>query len=736
MERSRKYYKKLSLIRLISCIEILLYHMGLLKGGYLAVCTFFVLSGYLSCISCFNKEKFSLKKYYATKLKHIYLPLVIVTFLSIAIISLIPNINWFNLKPETTSVLLGYNNFWQLGANLDYFARHVNSPFMHFWYMGIMLQFDLVFPYIYIIFRKLGDKISKILPPIIMSLLAIILSVYFYNASLETDIMITYYNTFTRIFSLFFGVALGFIHSYYGSIVTIFIRRKFISKIIFYIYLLIMCVLFATISADSKYFAISMIVTSFITCRLIDYGIIIGKKKLSIIDKIIKYLSNISYEIYLVQYPIIFLLQNINLDVYIKNTIIVVLVLITSCVLHFAYNFKGKLKALRVIIFIPILVISLYGTYQYIIAEDHTQEMKELEEKLAQNEKIMQEKQKEYANQLKQEQDEWMDTLENLENGEKELINVVSNASVVGVGDSVMLGAIDNLYAKFPNGYFDAKVSRTAWVANGILKQLKENGMLGDNIVMNLGANGDCPSWCKLEIMNTIGDRKVFWLNTNNDDAINKTLSNFAKNHDNLYVVDWKSISNNHPEYFVADKIHLTEVGKKVFTETIYNAIYNVYLEEYNNKKQEIINSYEEKLKNKLSFIGNDILLNAYDYLKDDFEKADFIINSKFNYESLKNEIEKRKNEDTLSHRIVFMFDEKISLNQNDYKSLIELCIEHELYILDSNQSLSFDYPNVKAINFYQQIVNDESYLMPDKIHLTDVGNRALNDILKENLNT
>ena len=145
----KKYFKDLNIIRLIACIAVLLYHLNILKGGYLAVCTFFVLTGYLSCISAFRKEKFSLKEYYKNRLFKIYLPLVIVVFISIGIISFLPNIFWFNLKPETTSVLLGYNNFWQLNANLDYFARHVDSPFMHFWYIGILLQFDLVFPFIY-----------------------------------------------------------------------------------------------------------------------------------------------------------------------------------------------------------------------------------------------------------------------------------------------------------------------------------------------------------------------------------------------------------------------------------------------------------------------------------------------------------------------------------------------------------------------------------------------------------
>ena len=77
-KNAKKYYRDLDLIRLLACVAVLLYHFNILKGGYLAVCTFFVLSSYLSCTSAFRKEKFSLKEYYLSRLLKLYLPLVIV----------------------------------------------------------------------------------------------------------------------------------------------------------------------------------------------------------------------------------------------------------------------------------------------------------------------------------------------------------------------------------------------------------------------------------------------------------------------------------------------------------------------------------------------------------------------------------------------------------------------------------------------------------------------------------
>ena len=37
----KKYYKYIDVLRVIACLFVLLYHLGLSKGGYLAVCTFF-----------------------------------------------------------------------------------------------------------------------------------------------------------------------------------------------------------------------------------------------------------------------------------------------------------------------------------------------------------------------------------------------------------------------------------------------------------------------------------------------------------------------------------------------------------------------------------------------------------------------------------------------------------------------------------------------------------------------
>ncbi len=736
--KCEKYYKDLNIIRLLALVAVLLYHFNILKGGYLAVCTFLVLTSYLAVITNLKKEKFSILEYYKKLIFKTYLPMVIVVFLTILVVSFLPDVLWLNLKPEVNSILLGYNNFWQLSANLDYFARHINSPFMHLWYMAILIQFDIIFPFIYLFFKKLGDKIHKIVPIILTLGTSILSMIYFIKVSHTEDIMISYYDTFTRMFSLWFGLFLGFLHGYYKPLVLKSFKEKPFNKIMVGLYFLLLIVFFVLGKETTKYYAILMVLVTLISLRLIDYAIINAKAEMNIFDKIIKSVTGISYEIYLLQYPIIFIFQYVKMNEALKIFIIFVMVIILAYILKFALSIKkGRSFPLtRIIILIPIVFLTLCGVYRYITTEDHTKEMQKLEELLVENEKEVIARQKEYASKIQEENNNWESVLQELKDGEKELDGVVKNLSVVGVGDSVMLGAVDNLYNTFVNGYFDAKISRTAWSLNGILQDLKDNNLLGEVVVLNLGANGDCSWSCKQEIMETIGEREVFWVNTTNLMDVNATLVEFAKEYNNLHVIDWYKLSRGHEDYFYADKIHLTPSGRVAYTEAIYNEIYNLYLNKYKEETSEIIKNHEEEVNKKLTFMGGDDLLNLFTYMENSFGEAKYLVNKDYNFRLIKEELEKGIKDNTLTNKIVLMFDRELNISKIEYQELITICKDKDLYIVNLNNTdlEELESGNVKIIDFYQELKNNDKYLMIDKVHLSKEGNEALNKLLEEKI--
>ncbi len=725
---SNNRYFKIDLLRVICVIAILFYHMGVLQGGYLAVCTFFVLSGFLTTISAFNREHFSLKEYYINQFKKIYLPLLIVVFTTISILSLTSTSAWINLKPETTSILLSYNNYWQLNANLDYFTRHVSSPFMHLWYISILIQFQIVFPLIFLGFKRLGDKLHRLVPCVFLTIFSILGAIYFYKINLTKDIMFVYYDTFSRVFSLLFGVLAGFIYHYYHKLTF---KELENNKNIYLVYLLSLLILFVFVDAKSPFFSISIILSTLLSSRLLAFALDKSASK----NKVIEKTSEISYEIYLIQYPIIFFFQNIPVETYVKIPCTIILVLLFSILLNIALNKEKEAQLFKRIILILFILCSLYGACNYVFAKDYTKEMQELKEQLKFNEEMLQEKQKEYAMKVKEEEDKWKEVLENLDNEEEKIKDMVKNLNITFVGDSVMLGAMDSLYKFFPNAYVDAAISRTAWVANGIIKNIKAKGMLGDAVVFNLGANGDCPISCKQEILRTIGNRKVFFITATNDQDVhvNDTMRSLSSTFDNVYVIDWEASSKGHKEYFTADQIHLVEEGKSAYTKTIYDALYKVYLEDYKIHREELLKEYQEKEKNKITFYGNDLLLNAYDLISKEYKDSKMIINKDFTFESLKKEIKSNLDKNLLSYKIVFLFDNSVKFTDNQLREIIEMCKDRTLYfVLTSDINKKEETEKIKWIMLHSKLQSNRDYLMSDQIHLTELGNKMLLEEIKK----
>ena len=697
---TKKYYSNITLLRIIICISILLYHLNILKGGYQAVCTFFVMSGYFTCISIIKKNK-SLINHYKSRFKKIYIPLLIIVMLTIIVVPLFKNIHWFNLKPETTSVIFGYNNFWQIKANQDYFARSAVSPFVHLWYISILLQLELIFPIIIKACKKIKHKI---IPTLLMLLISIIGAIYFYKTSITNNITFAYYNTLTRLFSYTFGITIGFIHTYYDNLIF---KKTLVKNILFYIYLIILIIMFIVIKPTSNYYGIAFIITTIISCRLLDYG----RAKKTNKNTILEYISKLSYGIYLIQYPIIFIFEYIEINKYSKIALIILITIILSILLN-------KLLETKKIKYIVVPIILLYGSYIYLKAEDYTKEMNDLKNQLAQNEKMMEQNNEKYSELLKEEQEKLDKELEEIEIDEETLKETIKKLPVVGIGDSVMVGAAESIKNIFPNSYIDAKVSRPIWKAVEVIEDLKQRNLLGNPVVLHLGTNGDCSTDCKKQIMDLLKDKKVFWINTTNQTSFNKNLENFANEYDNLEIINWYNYSKDHDEYFYVDGIHLNPVGRKAYAEMVYNAIYNNYLNENKIKKENLIKEHEEKQNKKITFYGNDMLLNAYDYILNEYQESNFNIDN-FTYESL---IENIKNNDKLTNKIVFIFDKTFDITDKEYQELLELLDKKEVYFIYSKQINNIIY------------FDETNYLMPDGIHLSSDGNKEIIKILKDNI--
>ncbi|HCK89480.1 MAG TPA: hypothetical protein DHW39_11880 [Erysipelotrichaceae bacterium] len=721
---------KIDLLRAVSCIAVLFYHLGVLKGGYLSVCAFFVLSGYFSVTSALKQEKFSILKYYKNRIQRICIPLWITVFVTITVMSLFPENLWLNLKPETTSVLLGYNNVWQLKANLDYFTRHVSSPFMHFWYLGILMQFELIFPFVFLLLKALKKYTGKLIPCLFCADIALISFAYFLITAKNGNIMAAYYGTFARLFSLTAGMALALSHRCYKPLVY---RNSTITEIVFWLYMVCFGFLQFTVEASSSYFPWAMLGITLITMRMISCGISLKERK-TVLNPIITWISSCSYEIYLVQYPVIYLLQMKEMADMNRILLTIVLTLLCAYLLHISLHVRKK-DSLRMVKYACagcLACVSLFGSYRYLQAEDHTEEMKQLEEDLNANRKLIEERQKQYCESVKNEEDAWAAVLQDMDRDEEGLKEIVTNLRVTGIGDSIMELAVRDLNKVFPNGYFDGVVNRTEAAGVTAIKELKNQGLLADIVVLCLGTNGKTNVKVEDQLMEAIGDRKVFWLNATHPDYnnFNPALEAMTERYDNLIIIDWVSVINEHPKYVISDKVHPTVTGCKVYAQTIYDAIYQEYLKEFREKKEEIIKEHEEKEKQKITFIGNDLLAGLYEDLIGIYPDGEYLMDPEYTYASLKETIRKKTDDNTLAYNTVFLMDASAEITEEEWNDLVSMCAERKVYICVVDRQIQSD--NTHLISFEK---NHES-MSPDGIHLSDKGNQSLLESIQKEINT
>ncbi|MCR5096912.1 MAG: acyltransferase [Erysipelotrichaceae bacterium] len=728
----KKRYKKIEQLRLFLCLAVLLYHLNILKGGYLAVCSFLLLSGYLSVVA-FTKKSLSFKDYYLSRLKRIYLPLILTVFSTLGLIHLF-KISYVNLKPETTSILLGYNNYWQLSADADYFVRNISSPFMHLWYIAIVMQYELLFPFLFLGLRICSRKLSKTVPLIILLLLSGISFFLFYRFIKDGNLMRAYYGSFTRFFAYGLGMALGFYHASYKPL---HINSESFRKGIFYFYLIVLFIFYIFISADNPFMYLMMLICALITMRIITYAIA-DKSKATISERIINGLGRYSYEIYLVQYPIIFLFQNLRFPYFLKVIPIIILTLIYALLIALSSRLNRKTfrNPIQLLSLILILCLSFFGVYAYVTSKDHTAEMNDLKNRLDENQKLIEEKNREYLEAVQAQQNEWDQILLSKESDEETITQMLKKMPLVGIGDSIMIDIGEQMYERFPLGYFDGKVSRDLYHGEEILDALKSDGKLSDNIVLCLSTNGDYIESYNEKLMELVEEREVFWVNATvpDDPQFNERFADFAKKYPNLHIVDWVSASADHPEYFYYDNIHVVEDGCEVLADLIYDDIYNYYLTKYKNEKEQIIADIREKINSRIAFYGNDALIYSYSDLYSVYDKAAYYTNRNYTFNDLYNELKQKKETEALEHRIVLIFDSSMTISRNQYLQIIDMLSDHELYVVLLNDDYQFSRDNVTIIGMYSLIKEDPSYLNTDGIHLSETGNTKLKELISATL--
>lgn len=309
----------LNSLRFLAAAGVLLYHAFPVSvpGGFFGVLLFFVISGYLSAwqtLYAMENHTFSLGDYYRKRILRIYPALIIVIFSSIGVVSLVDMYRLADTPREVLSILLGYNNLWQIKMNSSYFTNLTNtSPFTHLWYIAILLQFDLVWPLLAGIYRVLRRGLGKGAALTVFFLLTfvsfLIMPVYVLMVK-DANLTAVYYHTITRVFSLFAGMFAGMMRTERLSMRSLRFRSPHTARLSYLLFLILTVVLYIFArGTDLKVYLFGMQGYTILCCLMIEIMIMNRKALQFLIDsKISTFISSLSYEIYLWQYPVLFVL--------------------------------------------------------------------------------------------------------------------------------------------------------------------------------------------------------------------------------------------------------------------------------------------------------------------------------------------------------------------------------------------------------------------------------------------
>jgi peptidoglycan/LPS O-acetylase OafA/YrhL len=150
---------------------------------------------------------------------------------------------------------------------------------------------------------------------------------------------------------------------------------------------------------------------------------------------------------------------------------------------------------------------------------------------------------------------------------------------ITALGDSVMLGAAPQLHDRLAGDVFvDAAVSRQVADGLGVLRSWRDSGRLGDVVVVQLGDNGTLRPAQLDELRDLLaGVPRVVIVNVrvprpwegHNNELIAQGVATMP----NAVLVDWHGASEGRPELFQDDGLHLRPDGAALYAGLVAEAL-------------------------------------------------------------------------------------------------------------------------------------------------------------------
>ena len=603
MNELKKRSIGIDIIKAISLISVIIYHIYEYKGTYIGVVLFFVISGYLITEILYERDD-SYFKFIKRRYTKIFPPLIAV--LTLSCLAFYYFYGFINLKLifNSLSSLFGLSNIYQIYSGMSYFERSGDLfPLLHTWSLSIEIQFYVIFPFLIYLFKKLKLN-TKFIAAIILILSLISGGIMFYKEYMNYDISAIYYGTDTRIFSILIGSAFYFIFKDEE------LKLKKVN-IVSYIFLglIILIVLSVDYSSKSNYYGLLYLISilgGFITVTSIKTGFLDFNSSMA---KPLSKLGEHSYVYYLWQYPImIYSLEYFKWsDVDYNYTVILqIIILIVLSEISYKFLIESKqgsiiLRRIFLVIYVAILVFLPISTESNseevqnraneidnnLITDDfngitHNSTKKEYDSLRIDNvdyivDRLLLEEITSFEEQQDKKIEKKVDEVVEKKEDKDKIDNSIEGKDYTFIGDSVMKMGEPYIKEIFKDANIDAKVSRQFTDLPKVLEALKDSKKLKNIVVIHLGTNGVINKESFETSMKLLDGKTIYLMNTVVpkpwEKLVNKNLEEWSADYNNITIIDWYKYAKGEKKLFYKDATHPKPEGAKKYAEFILESI-------------------------------------------------------------------------------------------------------------------------------------------------------------------
>lgn len=561
--------KGLDNLRVFGISLVVIYHIfkELLPAGFLGVNIMFVLSGFLVSFHLLNEvyktDDIDLKTYYKKRYRRIYPGVLFMVFV-VSLMAIFVNrdytVHYFD---QVLAALSFTSNYYEILTGGSYESQFISHLFLHTWFLAIEVHFYLLWPLLIKFIYKRSEKANNVKKTFSNRFFAISLILYLITFALTIvltglgkNISFIYFADFTRLSSFFLG-----------AIVACFVKRFGFRKIP---YKTVSAIAFSLITILAFFLSYEMKITYILGFFITDLAtvmiILAAYSDENARDPLaVKKISPYTYSIYLMHWPVYVITSSLmNKPSALVLTIIITAVLVMINHHIFEPLFRGEEITLalfkknppdiaRIVTLVAVVAISFITSISLTLASD---DMVSLEKQIWLSSinqdigKIKKEKEK-------------LDKFITENDNPSEAIKEEAITTTI-IGDSVLLGNREYIEETIDGTYVNAEGSRLLEKAPEIIKEIENEGNLGDIIALALGTNAvedpeeslekivkDLPKGKKLIFISCYDNRY------DQPHRVSIAMKKVSEKYKFITYMPWEELAMDHPEFYQGtDGVH------------------------------------------------------------------------------------------------------------------------------------------------------------------------------------